>query len=372
MKNMKKYIVASLAACVTLSPMATIAVDGPDSPVSNEVKPIYAPIYDRGDTVDGIDIIDPVDIIDEVQIPDYIEYKGKIAEIDKSGNTFRILVKDNLDEPFNGMLLYINENVILLDGETKDFITTDELEVGMPVTTYYHKETIMLMSMPPQLAPDVIVVNASEEYSSIHISNFDENLLSSDGGLILTISNDTIIVDKEGNKVDKEEIKNRDLVVFYSIVRESYPAQTTPEKIVVIENKEYVVEDSVLEHENAVSELGIKILNKIYINDEEISLENEIFENQAGIKMLPLRQIAEALGYEVTWDNEAKRAELVKGAHYTAVTIGEDNYNFARMLVSLGTAPVLKDSRTFVPYDFLQEVLKVNVEIIDGVINILE
>jgi len=372
MKNMKKYIVASLAACVTLSPMATIAVDGPDSPVSNEVKPIYAPIYDRGDTVDGIDIIDPVDIIDEVQIPDYIEYKGKIAEIDKSGNTFRILVKDNLDEPFNGMLLYINENVILLDGETKDFITTDELEVGMPVTTYYHKETIMLMSMPPQLAPDVIVVNTSEDYSSIHISNFDENLLSSDGGLILTISNDTIIVDKEGNKVDKEEIKNRDLVVFYSIVRESYPAQTTPEKIVVIENKEYVVEDSVLEHENAVSELGIKILNKIYINDEEISLENEIFENQAGIKMLPLRQIAEALGYEVTWDNEAKRAELVKGPHYTAVTIGEDNYNFARMLVSLGTAPVLKDSRTFVPYDFLQEVLKVNVEIIDGVINILE
>lgn len=372
MKNMKKYIVASLAACVTLSPMATIAVDGPDSPVSNEVKPIYAPIYDRGDTVDGIDIIDPVDIIDEVQIPDYIEYKGKIAEIDKSGNTFRILVKDNLDEPFNGMLLYINENVILLDGETKDFITTDELEVGMPVTTYYHKETIMLMSMPPQLAPDVIVVNTSEDYSPVYVSGFDEDLLSTDGSSRLVISDETIIIDKDGNQLDKEAVKNRDLVVFSSIEMESSPVQKIVDKIIVIEKEEQVVEDSVLESGNLGTEADIRILDRIYINDEEISLENEIFENQAGIKMLPLRQIAEALGYEVTWDNEAKRAELVKGAHYTAVTIGEDNYNFARMLVSLGTAPVLKDSRTFVPYDFLQEVLKVNVEITDGVINILE
>ena len=140
----------------------------------------------------------------------------------------------------------------------------------------------------------------------------------------------------------------------------------------VIENKEYVVEDSVLEHENAVSELGIKILNKIYINDEEVSLDNEIYENEEGVKMLPLRQIAEALGYEVTWDNDASRAELVKGAHWSAVTIGEDNYNFARMLIKLDTSPVLKDSRTFVPYEFLEKVLTVNVEIVDGVLNILE
>ena len=215
MKNMKKYIVASLAACVTLSPMAIRAMNAPDSPVSNEVRPIYAPIYDRGDAVDGIDLIDHVGPIDEVQIPDYIEYKGKITEINKNGNLISILVKDKVDEPYNGMLFYISEDVILLDDETKDFITVDKLEKGMTVTGYYHKNTIMAMSMPPQLAPDVLVVNASEEYSSIHISNFDENLLSSDGGLILTISNDTIIVDKEGNKVDKEEIKNKDLVVFY-------------------------------------------------------------------------------------------------------------------------------------------------------------
>ena len=89
--------------------------------------------------------------------------------------------------------------------------------------------------------------------------------------------------------------------------------------------------------------------------------------------MIPLRQISEALGYEVAWNNETRTAELTKGAQWTSVTIGEDNYNFAKMIVKLGIAPEIKEGSTFVPFTFLEEVLKVNLEIMEsGMINITE
>lgn len=361
MKKIKKHFAMFLTASMILSPMASVAVDGPDSPVRHDI--ISTPISDE------VDIIDR-DLVDEVQMPDYIQYKGKIVEIDKSGNTVKILVKDKVDEPFNGMLFHLTEYVTLLNGETKDFIGIDELEVGMTVTAYYHKETIMLMSLPPQLDPEVIVVNTKEEYSPVYVSGFDEELLSSDGSARLIISEDTVIVDKHGNKLDKEAIKNRDLIVFSSIEMESYPVQKIVDKIIVIERRDQVIENPVYDSENMSAD--IESLDKIYINGKEIKLQNNIFEDKKGVKMLPLRQIAEALGYKVTWDNNDKRVDLAKGDHKISVTIGKDNYIFAEILARLGTTPILKDSKTFVPFDFLQKVLMINVEIIDGAINIRE
>jgi len=354
MKNMKKYLAMSVVTSMLISPVASMAMDSPDTPTEYHV--ISAPVYDE--------------IVDEVQVAEYIEYRGKIAEIDKIGDTVRILVKDNMDEIFNGMLFYITEDVILLNDETKDFISPDDLELGMTVTGYYHKDTVMAMSMPPQLAPNVIVVNKAENGSSIHISNFDETLLNAEGDLRLIVTDDTIIVDKNGNKLDKEAIKNRDLIVFYDIVMESYPAQTRPEKIILIERKDQVIDDSANESVNL--SVDIELLDKIYINGKEIRLDNEIFENENGVKMLPLRQIAEALGYEIKWDNDSKMVELIRGAHYITATIGSNNYSFAKMIVRLNTSPILRDSRSFVPFDFLEEVLQLKVDIIDGAINIME
>lgn len=359
MRKIKKYVAMSLISSMLIFPVASMAENSleipPDSPVESNI--ILAPISEEVD-----------DIINEVQIPDYIEYRGKIAEIDKKGDMVRIWVKDNLDEEFNGMLFYITEDVILLNDKTNDFVKAEELKVGMDVTGYYLKETVMAMSMPPQLAPNVIVINENKNPSFIRISKFDENLISSEGDLKLNVSDDTTIIDKNGNKVNKEDIKNKDLIVFYNIVMESYPAQTKPEKIIVLERKEQVADTP----ESIELQLNIEALGKININGKEIKLDNEMFENENGIVMIPLRQIAEALGYEVTWDNDAKRVELIKGPQYITLTIGKDNYSFAKMLINLGNVPVVKDSRTFVPFDFLQEVMNLKVEIIDGVINITE
>lgn len=341
MKKTKKYIVLSIATCITLSPLAARANTLEDI----KVIPISAPI-------------DKVEEIKDMMDRGYIKYEGKITEIN-NGKYLSILVKDNESDPYNGMVFHISEDLIILSDKTKDFIDKDAFKKGMTITAYYGENTPMAMSLPPQLTPVAIVVNESEEPSFVHVSKFDKELISSDNFLKLNLSEDTVIIDKNGDKVSKEDITDKDLIVFYGASTRSIPAQTTPEKIIVIEKEEVEVEPE------------ITVLDKIIINEKEISLNKSLYKNNEGVIMVPLRQIAESLGYEVKWNNETRTAELVKGAQWTAVTIGEDNYNFAKMLIKLGTAPEIKDSSTYVPFNFLEEVMRVGVEIGDmGIIEI--
>ncbi|MBF8983676.1 copper amine oxidase N-terminal domain-containing protein [Lutibacter sp. B2] len=78
--------------------------------------------------------------------------------------------------------------------------------------------------------------------------------------------------------------------------------------------------------------------------------------------MIPLKLVSEALGYEVKWNGETRAVELKKGAHWTMVKIGEDRYTFAKMApISLGTAPEIKDGTTYVPLNFVTDILKADV-----------
>ena len=75
--------------------------------------------------------------------------------------------------------------------------------------------------------------------------------------------------------------------------------------------------------------------------------------------MIPLRSICEALGYEVTWHDEAQRIEVVKLPHFITFSIGSDGYTFARTApMPLGKAPALYEDKTYVPVNFIDEMLQ--------------
>lgn len=227
-----------------------------------------------------------------------------------------------------------------------EFADKEDLEVGTEVIIYYHKDTIMALSYPPMLSPDVVIINDNEEQGTM-VSKFDEEFLNAEKDLYARPSDETIIIDKDGKKLTKEDMKNRDAVIFYDIVLESHPAQTTPKKVVVMPIKE-----------------NLPVVN-------EFLLDNGFIKEMSGKMMVPLRLVGESLGYEVTWNQETKTAELVRGAQWTAVTIGEDRYNFAKMLVKLGTTPVLIEDKTYVPMNFIEEILKAEVEVVPEGLKIL-
>lgn len=77
-----------------------------------------------------------------------------------------------------------------------------------------------------------------------------------------------------------------------------------------------------------------------------------------GVTMIPLREVAEGLGYTVNWNDENWSIDLSKGASYITMAIGEDAYAFSRMAHRpLGKAPTLIDDKTYVPVNFVTEVL---------------
>lgn len=72
--------------------------------------------------------------------------------------------------------------------------------------------------------------------------------------------------------------------------------------------------------------------------------------------MVPLRSVAESLGFKVSWNEERQGITLDDGKINTTVYIGEDNYYMASSFsigmcapTALGAAPVLKDDTTYVP-----------------------
>lgn len=75
--------------------------------------------------------------------------------------------------------------------------------------------------------------------------------------------------------------------------------------------------------------------------------------------MVPLRPVAEALGYTVTWTAEdAQRVEIDNGVVHTWVSIGVDSYCRTSSTAlgmgapqSFGVAPVAMDNTTYVPVD---------------------
>jgi len=74
------------------------------------------------------------------------------------------------------------------------------------------------------------------------------------------------------------------------------------------------------------------------------------------VVMVPIRAVAEALGFEVIWNEDRYSADLDNGVVKTTVEIGFDSYYMASSQAigmsnptSLGATPILRDGLTYVP-----------------------
>lgn len=263
----------------------------------------------------------------------YGSFTGTVKEINHKrieGTKF-VSLENEEGEPAN---IIISDDTYILDDA--------EIIEGATITAYYDATKPMIMIYPPQYSAEVVVVESEDE--NVKFDIFDEDLVSSDNFLKLNVSDETKITLQDGTDYEGE-LANKKLVVIYDISTKSIPAQTTPSKIIVIADKG---DDMPLYD----------------VSTMEIVVNNEIIEapaaytNDQGIVMVPLRAIAGALGYEVTWINETRSIILGKDI---SLTIGKDNYVSGEgAIIQLGTAPELTGERTFVPLSFFREVIQMN------------
>ncbi|GIP40473.1 hypothetical protein J31TS4_37530 [Paenibacillus sp. J31TS4] len=104
---------------------------------------------------------------------------------------------------------------------------------------------------------------------------------------------------------------------------------------------------------------GSELPTRFLVDGKPVDLAGSSPYLQDGLLMVPLRAIAEALGYQVVWHGDTQSVDVIRGAVWSGIYIGSDAYAFGKMAPApLGAAPVLKDSVTYVPIAFFGDVLR--------------
>lgn len=105
------------------------------------------------------------------------------------------------------------------------------VRVGDIVTGFYDANAPTPFIYPPQYRAIVMAKERSGQF--VKVDFFDRRLVSSDGSLKLNLNRSTPILLENGQSFTGTP-SDRELIVVYSNTTRSIPAQTTPNKVIVL------------------------------------------------------------------------------------------------------------------------------------------
>ena len=273
------------------------------------------------------------------EIVSVLENKSDISEevitVDKKGF-----------EAEDGALLYAN------DGSK---ISKDDIKAGS-IVTVYKRDSKMLAAV--LMKDDAIAGVDLDVYTK---SDIFGDLINAKNDLALHLDADIDITDTDGNKVEKDKLEGKILLVFCTQVAMSIPGQTTPDKIIVIG-------DAAKDDEKTNDKADEKAVEYV------VAAKDVIKEDD--VTMLPLRMVSEGLGYEVGWNDNLKRITIGTVQMGVNFTLGENKYYKSKMTpFVLEKAPQMQIfgdyGVTYVPASFFTDVLLAEVtENTDGSVSV--
>jgi hypothetical protein len=274
--------------------------------------------------------ISPEKAEEAVETSNFVKFSGVITDITNDKNQVALTVVTEEDEPTT-TIFTLDNNVLLLNGTNAEAVKKESFQVGQKIDAYYDKNKPMILIYPARITPEILIVQDKEKVSFSKVSKFDQDMISLDGELKLNISKETEILNENEEVITKKDLEGKELIVFYNITTKSIPAQTVPTKIVAVN---YLSAD----------------LEQIINNDHFI---------QNGVKMIPLLQVAEQLGYKVESypASSQKTVTLTKGNSSIKVIRNMNIYSYNKSLRLFLERPVLKDKKTYVSEEIL-DILK--------------
>jgi len=279
-----------------------------------------------------------------------------------TGTIINIELSDNPDGPYT--IINIEDN----DGHPAKLIITndtvfpfgEDFSTGSKVTGYYPAIMPMLAIWPPQYNISVLVTEAPD-YASVKVDRFYTGedglvagyLLSQDRMLAFRTDENTEIILANGDDFSGGELEGRRIVVIYNISTHSIPALTIARKLIVLY-------EDIMPLPGFDANIDVDGW-PIIVDGDEITAP-DAFSNEDGSVMVPLRAIAEALGYVVTWDSVTRTA-ILDGS--IEVKIGGSISGQSTDALSMAAevfipVPVIVNNSTYVPLSFFSNVLGIN------------
>jgi len=366
---MKKNLIAIIALTAALAASTSAFADTVQISEEELNKPVstYAPDAMPTPEIQG-DIMllngEETDAAAPVETASYISVDVTVVKTDSDVDGIIKTTTDvnNKDDQNNTVNLKITDDTLVYDNLGNKKALSD-LTDGSKITVFTGSYEPTPLILPVQYTANVIIINGDQE-GNVNIDTYladEEGYTNAANTLNIATADDTKIVDKN-EKEYKGDLDKNDLIVFYGVSTKSIPAQTTPTKVVVLGKNEIALKQ-IEAAKNATPaptaspkvteapQVSYAGLVNVVIGDKNVS---DVYAKD-NTTMVPLREVAEAAGFTVTWDAENRAVILNDGVY--SLKIGENSYVKGKMMpLTLSAAPEIVNDLTYVPAEFFAEV----------------
>lgn len=366
---MKKNLIAIIALTAALAASTSAFADTVQISEEELNKPVstYAPDAMPTPEIQG-DIMllngEETDVAAPVETASYISVDVTVVKTDSDVDGIIKTTTDvnNKDDQNNTVNLKITDDTLVYDNLGNKKALSD-LTDGSKITVFTGSYEPTPLILPVQYTANVIIINGDQE-GNVNIDTYladEEGYTNAANTLNIAAADDTKIVDKD-EKEYKGDLDKNDLIVFYGASTKSIPAQTTPTKVVVLgENEIALKQIEAAKNATPAPTASPKVteapqvsyagLVNVVIGDKNVS---DVYAKD-NTTMVPLREVAEAAGFTVTWDAENRAVILNDGVY--SLKIGENSYVKGKMMpLTLSAAPEIVNDLTYVPAEFFAEV----------------
>lgn len=366
---MKKNLIAIIALTAALAASTSAFADTVQISEEELNKPVstYAPDAMPTPEIQGDIMVlngEETDVAAPVETASYISVDVTVVKTDSDVDGIIKTTTDvnNKDDQNNTVNLKITDDTLVYDNLGNKKALSD-LTDGSKITVFTGSYEPTPLILPVQYTANVIIINGDKE-GNVNVDTYladEEGYTNAANNLNIAAADDTKIVDKD-EKEYKGDLDKNDLIVFYGASTKSIPAQTTPTKVVVLGKNEIALKQ-IEAAKNATPaptaspkvteapQVSYAGLVNVVIGDKNVS---DVYAKD-NTTMVPLREVAEAAGFTVTWDAENRAVILNDGVY--SLKIGENSYVKGKMMpLTLSAAPEIVNDLTYVPAEFFAEV----------------
>ena len=285
------------------------------------------------------------------ELPYYLSITGTVVSYEDLKSGLSIKIDDEYGNP---------AYLILSDKTVYPFETT--AAVGDVVTGFYQANAPMIAIWPPQYNISVLVVGAPED-KRVVVDRFYEwedhsegYYIAQSGAFAFRISEDTEIILENGDDYIDGDLAGKRIVVIFDVSTRSIPELATARTLIVLCEDAVNLPDVAPPEELApVGDPEIDASGWPILVDGVLVEAPAAYQTAERIVMVPLRVIAETLGFEVRWDAEARTVTLDDSI---VLTIGDASYLVGETVIELADAPALMGGFTYVPLAFFRDILE--------------
>ena len=366
---MKKNLIAIIALTAALAASTSAFADTVQISEEELNKPVstYAPDAMPTPEIQGDIMVlngEETDVAAPVETASYISVDVTVVktDIDVDGIIKTTTDVNNKDDQNNTVNLKITDDTLVYDNLGNKKALSD-LTDGSKITVFTGSYEPTPLILPVQYTANVIIINGDKE-GNVNVDTYladEEGYTNAANNLNIAAADDTKIVDKN-EKEYKGDLDKNDLIVFYGASTKSIPAQTTPTKVVVLGENEFALKQieaaknatpapTAAPEVTEAPQVSYAGLVNVVIGDKNVS---DVYAKD-NTTMVPLREVAEAAGFTVTWDAENRAVILNDGVY--SLKIGENSYVKGKMMpLTLSAAPEIVNDLTYVPAEFFAEV----------------